>query len=128
MSNLPAETPKVLELPILKHFEKSEISLNPQNWRKGEKGIAGVLGLALLAVAGWGIFTYVLPVVLIMVGKVLGAILSAILVIGFFIFLFSIDDDADRKEVIDLFKGNSFVLDLVLDRENGFRAADDLGF
>src|SRR5258706_10893013 len=87
MSNLPTESPKVLELPILKHFEKSEISLNPQNWRKGEKGIAGVLGLALLAVAGWGIFTYVLPVVLVMVGKVLGAILSAVLVIGFFIFL-----------------------------------------
>ncbi|GHN02019.1 hypothetical protein WSM22_35080 [Cytophagales bacterium WSM2-2] len=87
MSNLPTETPKVLELPILKHFEKSEISLNPQNWRKGEKGIAGVLGLALLAVAGWGIFTYVLPVVLTMVGKVLGAILSAVLVIGFFVML-----------------------------------------
>lgn len=87
MSNLSTETPKVLELPILKHFEKSEISLNPQNWRRGEKGIAGFLGLILLAVAGWGIFTYVLPVVLTMIGKVLGAILSAILVIGFFVFL-----------------------------------------
>jgi hypothetical protein len=78
MSNLPAETPKVLELPILKHFEKSEISLNPNNWRKGEKGIAGVLGLGLLGVAVWGTFKYVLPVVF--------TILSAVLVIAFFIF------------------------------------------
>lgn len=87
MSNLHKEAPKVLELPILKHFENSEISFNPQNWRKGEKGIAFVVGLALLAVAGWGTFTYILPIVFTMVGKVLGAILSAVLVIGFFIFL-----------------------------------------
>ncbi len=87
MSNLPVETPKVLELPILKHFEKSEISLNPKNWRKGEKGIAGVIGLGLLGVAIWGTFKYVLPIVFTMVGQVLGAILSAVLVIAFFIFL-----------------------------------------
>ena len=86
MSNLPIETPKVLELPILKHFEKSEISLNPKNWRKGEKGIAGVIGLGLLGVAVWGTFTYVLPIVFTMIGQVLGAILSAVLVIAFFIF------------------------------------------
>jgi hypothetical protein len=87
MKNLPTETPKVLELPILKHFEKSEITLSPKNWRKGEKGIAGILGLILLGLAGWATFTYILPVVLTMVGKVLGAILSAGLVIAFFIFL-----------------------------------------
>jgi hypothetical protein len=87
MAKFSNETPKVLELPILKHFEKSEISLNPKNWRKGEKGIAAFIGLGLLAVAGWGTFTYVLPIVFTMIGQVLGAILSAVLVIGFFIFL-----------------------------------------
>lgn len=87
MSNLSKEAPKVLELPILKHFEKSEISFNPQNWRRGEKGIAMVIGLGLLGVAGWGAFTFVLPIVFVMVGKVLGALLSAVLVIAFFIFL-----------------------------------------
>ncbi len=87
MSNLPAETPKVLELPILKHFEQSEISMNPKNWRKGEKGIATVLGLGLLGVAAWGTFTYILPVVFTMIGQVLGAISAAVLVIAFFIFL-----------------------------------------
>lgn len=87
MSDRSKEAPKVLELPILKHFEKSEISMNPKNWRKGERGIAWVIGLALLAVAGWGTFTYVLPIVFTMIGQVLGAALSAVLVIAFFIFL-----------------------------------------
>lgn len=87
MSNLSKEAPKVLELPILKHFEKSEISFNPQNWRRGEKGIASVIALGLLGVTAWGTFTYVLPIVFTMIGKVLGAIASAVLVIAFFIFL-----------------------------------------
>jgi len=87
MKQLSTQNPKVLELPILKHFEKSEISFNPNNWRKGEKGIAGVIGIGLLGLAGWSIFTYVLPPILTMVGQAIGAILSAVLVIGFFIFL-----------------------------------------
>lgn len=87
MSNRPIEAPKVLELPILKHFEKSEISMNPKNWRKGEKTIALMAGLGLLAVAGWGTFTFILPIVFTMIGKVLGAISAAVLVIGFFVFL-----------------------------------------
>jgi hypothetical protein len=87
MKQLSSENPKVLELPILKHFEKSEISFNPNNWRKGEKGIAAVLGVAILAAAGWATVTYVLPPILKMVGQVLGAIISTVLVIGFFIFL-----------------------------------------
>lgn len=87
MSNLSKEQPKVLELPILKHFEKSDITFNPKNWRKGEKGIASIIGLGLLGVAGWGMFKFVLPIVFTMVGQVLGAVLSAVLVIGFFIFL-----------------------------------------
>lgn len=87
MSNRIEEAPKVLELPILKHFEQSEISINPKNWRKGEKGIAMVIGLILLGVAGWGTFTYILPIVFTMIGQVLGAISAAVLVIAFFIFL-----------------------------------------
>lgn len=87
MTNLTPESQKVLELPILKHFEKADITMNPNNWRNGEKGIATIIGVALLGVAGWGIFTYILPVVFTMIGQVLGAIASAVLVIAFFIFL-----------------------------------------
>lgn len=84
MSN---ETQKVLELPILKHFEKGEISLNPQTYRKGEKGISAVVGLVLLGTAAWGLYRFILPVVFTWVGQVLGAIAVAVLVIAFFILL-----------------------------------------
>lgn len=81
------ETNKLMELPILKHFEKSDISFNPQNWRKGEKGIAVIVGLVLLGTVAWGLYQFILPVVFTWVGKTLGAIAVAVLVIGFFILL-----------------------------------------
>lgn len=81
------ETNKVLELPILKHFDQGNISVNPKNWRKGEKGMATIIALILIGVLCWGLFTFVLPIIFVMVGKVLGAIASAVLVIAFFIFL-----------------------------------------
>jgi hypothetical protein len=84
MSN---ETQKVLELPILKHFEKGEISLSPQNWRKGEKSIATIAGVVLLGTIAWGLYSFILPVVFTWIGKTLGAIAVAVLVIGFFILL-----------------------------------------
>jgi len=84
---MSAETNKVLELPILKHFEANQITLNPQNWRKGEKGIGVIVGLILLGTIAWGLYTYVLPIVFTWVGQVLGAIAAATLVIVFFIML-----------------------------------------
>ncbi len=81
------ESNKVLELPILKHFEKNEISLNPQNWRKGEKGIASVVGIVLLGTIAWGLYTYILPIVFTWIGQALGAIAVAVLVIAFFIMI-----------------------------------------
>jgi hypothetical protein len=84
MSN---EVNKVMELPILKHFEKSAISLNPQNWRKGEKGIAAVAGLVIVGTIAWGLYRFILPIVFTWIGKTLGAISVAVLVIGFFILL-----------------------------------------
>lgn len=84
---MSTEKERVLELPILKHFEKSEITLHPQNWRKGEKGIGAVVGLVLLATVAWGLYVYVLPIVFTWIGQVMGAIASAILVIAFFILL-----------------------------------------
>lgn len=84
---MAVETQKVLELPILKHFEKNQISFNPQNWRKGEKGIGTIVGLVLLGTIAWGLYKYILPIVFTWVGQVLGAIAAAVLVIGFFILL-----------------------------------------
>lgn len=84
---MSAESNKVLELPILKHFDQSQITFNPKNWRKGEKGIATIVGLVLLGTIAWGLYKYILPVVFTWVGQVLGAIAAAVLVIAFFILL-----------------------------------------
>lgn len=84
---MSVETNKVLELPILKHFEKNQITLNPKNWRKGEKGIAWVVGLVLLGTIAWGLYQFILPIVFTWIGQVLGAISAAVLVIAFFIML-----------------------------------------
>ncbi|MDF2193575.1 hypothetical protein [Paraflavitalea sp. CAU 1676] len=84
---MSAETNKVLELPILKHFEKNQITLNPKNWRKGEKGIAWIVGLVLLGTMAWGLYQYILPIVFTWIGQALGAISAAVLVIAFFIML-----------------------------------------
>jgi len=81
------EQSKVLELPILKHFEKADITFDPQNWKKGEKLIGGIIGLALLGTTAWGLYSYILPIVFTWVGQVLGAMAAAVLVIGFFIML-----------------------------------------
>lgn len=82
-----AETNKVLELPILKHFDQNQITLNPKNWRKGEKPIATIVGFVLLATVVWGLYQYVLPMVFTWIGQVMGAIAAAVLVIAFFILL-----------------------------------------
>ncbi len=84
---MSSESTKVLELPILKHFEKSQITFNPKNWRKGEKGIAWVVGLVLLGTIAWGLYQFILPIVFTWIGQVLGAIAAAVLVIAFFIML-----------------------------------------
>lgn len=84
---MSSESTKVLELPILKHFEKSQITFNPKNWRKGEKGIAWVVGLVLLGTIAWGLYKFILPIVFTWIGQVLGAIAAAVLVIAFFIML-----------------------------------------
>lgn len=84
---MSSESNKVLELPILKHFQKNEITLNPQNWRKGEKGIGTFVGLVLLGTLAWGLYRYILPIVFTWVGQLLGAIAAAVLVIAFFILL-----------------------------------------
>src|SRR5579871_4805380 len=81
------EQNKVMELPIFKHFEQNQISLNPKNWRKGEKGIATIIGLVLLGTVAWGLYMFILPIVFTWVGQILGAISAAILVIAFFIML-----------------------------------------
>ncbi|WP_108866777.1 hypothetical protein [Aquimarina aquimarini] len=79
----------VLDLPILKHFddEKGEISLNPNKWRNGEKGLNAFLKIALFAGLGYAAWIYVLPPLFTALGQVIALAGVAIFVIFFIMML-----------------------------------------
>ena len=84
---MKTETDKVLQLPILRHFEQSDVLLRPQKGRKGEKGIGVGVGILLLGTTIWGLYGYVLPVVFSWVGHLLGALTAAGLAVAFCVLL-----------------------------------------
>ncbi len=80
-----AEKSHVLDLPILKHFddEKGEISLNPKNWRNGEKGLNALLKIALFGALGVAAWIYILPPLFTALGQVIALAGVAVFVIFF---------------------------------------------
>lgn len=74
--------PSLMELPILKHFNESEISNKVDSFRKGEKNLFWFLKLATLIGAGYLVWTYVLPPVFQMLGQALAVASTAILIIA----------------------------------------------
>ena len=79
----------VLDLPILKHFddEKGEISLNPNSWRDGEKGLNSALKIAMFAALGYGAWVYILPPLFTALGQVIALAGVAVFVIFFIMML-----------------------------------------
>ncbi len=79
----------VLDLPILKHFddEKGEISLNPKNWRNGEKGLNAFLKIALFAGLGYAAWIYVLPPLFTALGQVIALAGVAVFLVFFVMML-----------------------------------------
>lgn len=79
----------VLDLPILKHFddEKGEISLNPKNWRNGEKGLNAFIKIALFAGLGYAAWVYILPPLFTALGQVIALAGVAVFVIFFILML-----------------------------------------
>lgn len=79
----------LLDLPILKHFddEKGEISLNPNKWRNGEKGLNAFLKIALFAGLGYAAWIYVLPPLFTALGQIIALAGVAIFVIFFIMML-----------------------------------------
>ncbi|MEQ8472969.1 MAG: hypothetical protein RIC35_17375 [Marinoscillum sp.] len=78
-----------MELPILKHFdnEKGEISLDPKQWRNGEKGLNTILKLALFAGLGYGAWVYILPPLFTALGQVIALAGVAVFLIFFVMML-----------------------------------------
>lgn len=79
----------LLELPILKHFddEKGEISLDPKQWRSGEKGLNSILKLALFAGLGYAAWVYILPPLFTALGQVIALAGVAVFLIFFVLML-----------------------------------------
>ncbi len=79
----------LLNLPILKHFddEKGEISLNPSNWRNGEKGLNAFLKIALFAGLGYAAWIYILPPLFTALGQVIALAGVAIFLVFFVMML-----------------------------------------
>lgn len=76
---------KINNLPILKHFEASEIGTATDSFRKGEKGLFYFLKLGILAAIAYFSWVYILPVVFQAIGQVLAIATTVILVIGLII-------------------------------------------
>ena len=87
--NLKESKNQVLDLPILKHFddEKGEISLNPNNWRNGEKGLNTLLKLALFGGLGYAAWVYILPPLFTALGQVIALAGVAVFLIFFVMML-----------------------------------------
>lgn len=79
----------VLDLPILKHFddEKGEISLNPNNWRNGEKGLNAFFKFALFGGLGYAAWIYILPPLFMALGQVIALAGVAVFLIFFVMML-----------------------------------------
>jgi hypothetical protein len=83
MANSTETSSHLLDLPILKHFdkEKGEISFDPKNWRKGEKGLSRILGLLALGGLGYLTWVYILPPLFIALGQAIAIAGVAILLV-----------------------------------------------
>ena len=70
------------QLPILKHYNNSEIATKIDTFRKGEKGLYNIIKYGLIATAAWGIWTYVLPKAFMALGQVLALVATAGILVG----------------------------------------------
>lgn len=71
----------VQNLPILKHFDESEIGKSVNSFRKGEKGLFNVFKLLLLVAVGYLTWVYVLPPIFIAIGQFLAIASTIVLVV-----------------------------------------------
>lgn len=80
-----AESNKVMNLPILKHFEGSDLATtaNPlDSFRKGEKGMFNVFKLLLIGAVGYLSWVYVLPPLFQALGQIIAVAGSVVLIVA----------------------------------------------
>lgn len=78
----PTLNANLSELPILKHFDQTEIATKVDSFRKGEKGMFNIFKLAALVGVGYLTWTYVLPPVFQAIGQFLAVAATGILIVA----------------------------------------------
>jgi hypothetical protein len=77
--NLGAFSPdKMLQLPILKHFDASDLTLTNKKYRPGEKQTTSVITLVVFAAVGYLTWVYILPPVFKAIGELIALAITAI--------------------------------------------------
>lgn len=71
-----------MNLPIMKHFNESEISNKVDKFRKGEKGMYNFMKLAVFLGLGYLTWVYVLPPLFTAIGQFLAVAATGILLVG----------------------------------------------
>lgn len=78
-------TANLAELPILKHFNQTEIATKVNTFRKGEKNLYWFLRLAIFGGIGYLAWTYVLPPVFQALGQIMAVAATGIMIVGLII-------------------------------------------
>lgn len=78
---------QVRDLPILKHFNESEIQGKVDSFRNGEKGLFWFIKLAFFGAIGFAVWKYVLPTVFVAIGQMLAIVASGIFILAVIIML-----------------------------------------
>jgi hypothetical protein len=72
----------LMDLPILKHFNETEITTKVDSFRKGEKGMYNIFKLAAIGAIGWGLWKYVLPTVFQAIGQMLAVAATGVMIVA----------------------------------------------
>lgn len=71
----------LMQLPIMKHFNQTDISNNIKNFRKGEKNLFWFLKLAAIGGLGYLTWVYVLPPIFQMLGHLLAVAATGVMIV-----------------------------------------------
>jgi hypothetical protein len=72
----------LMELPILKHFDKTEIATKVDTFRNGEKNLFWFLKLGIFGAVAWATWVYVLPPVFQAIGQFMAVAATGVLIVA----------------------------------------------
>jgi len=72
---------KLMDLPLMKNFDQSQIATKVDTFRKGEKNLFWFIKLGIMGAIGYGVWKYVLPQVFVMLGQMLALVATGVFLI-----------------------------------------------